>query len=52
MLRIRDSTTGPSEAQVVAGAAVMLVLFFVIVDALGRLALRGADPRLREVASD
>lgn len=52
MLRIRDSTTGPNEAQVVAGAAVMLVLFFVIVDALGRLALRGADPRLREVTSD
>jgi ABC-type dipeptide/oligopeptide/nickel transport system permease component len=38
----------PSEDRVAAGAAVMLVCFFVFIDALGRLALRRADPRLRE----
>jgi ABC-type dipeptide/oligopeptide/nickel transport system permease component len=32
-----------------AGAALMLVLGFVVVDALGQALLRHADPRLREV---
>jgi ABC-type dipeptide/oligopeptide/nickel transport system permease component len=41
----------PSESQIAAGAAVLLLIFFVLTDALGRLLLRQADPRLREVAA-
>ena len=52
MIQVRTGSASPNEAQVVAGATIMLVLFFVVVDALGRLALRGADPRVREIASD
>ena len=52
MIQVRSGAASPSEAQVVAGATIMLVLFFVVVDALGRLALRGADPRVREIASE
>jgi ABC-type dipeptide/oligopeptide/nickel transport system permease component len=52
MVQVRSGSASPGEAQVVAGATIMLVVFFVVVDALGRLALRGADPRLRDVVSD
>ena len=52
MLQVKNGTVSPAESQVAAGATIMLVLFFVVVDALGRLALRGADPRLREVTSE
>ena len=52
MLQVRFGTVNPAESQVAAGATIMLVIFFVVVDALGRLALRGADPRLREVTSE
>ena len=34
--------------QLTAGAVVLLVLLFAGLDALGRIALRGADPRLRQ----
>ncbi len=34
--------------QLTAGAVVLLVLLFAALDALGRVALRGADPRLRQ----
>jgi ABC-type dipeptide/oligopeptide/nickel transport system permease component len=52
MLQVRFGTVSPAESQVAAGATIMLVIFFVAVDALGRLVLRGADPRLREATSD
>lgn len=38
--------------QITAGAMIMFVLFFVITDAAGRLALRSADPRLHEGARE
>lgn len=34
--------------QLTAGAAVLFVLLFAVLDTLGRLALRGADPRLHQ----
>jgi ABC-type dipeptide/oligopeptide/nickel transport system permease component len=48
MLRSAGAITarGANDQQV-AGAAVLLVFVFVAVDAIGRLALRRADPRLR-----
>jgi ABC-type dipeptide/oligopeptide/nickel transport system permease component len=52
MIQVRSGSASPNEAQIVAGATILLVIFFVVVDALGRLALRGADPRLRDVLSD
>jgi peptide/nickel transport system permease protein len=52
MIEVRDGSASPNDTQVVAGATILLVIFFVAIDALGRLALRGADPRLRDVVSD
>jgi hypothetical protein len=40
-------TVSAAPDQVAAGAAVLLVFFFVFTDALGRLVLRRADPRMR-----
>jgi peptide/nickel transport system permease protein len=52
MLQVKNGTINPAEAQLAAGATITLVVFFVVVDALGRLALHGADPRLREVTGE
>ena len=52
IVQVRAGSASPNEAKVVAGATIILVIFFVVVDALGRLALHGADPRVREIASD
>lgn len=52
MLQVRPGVVSPAEDQIMAGAAVLLLVFFVLIDALGRLALRGADPRLRETVSE
>ncbi|HEX6287742.1 MAG TPA: ABC transporter permease subunit [Herpetosiphonaceae bacterium] len=52
MLEINNSgIISPGEGDVAASAAVLFVIFFVLTDALGRLLLRHADPRLREVAA-
>jgi ABC-type dipeptide/oligopeptide/nickel transport system permease component len=52
MLEITNfGTISPAEGELAAGAALMFVLFFVLIDALGRVLLRRADPRLREVAA-
>jgi ABC-type dipeptide/oligopeptide/nickel transport system permease component len=52
MLEINNSgMISPTESEVAAGAAVLFVIFFVLIDALGRVLLRHADPRLREVAA-
>ncbi|HEY0738142.1 MAG TPA: ABC transporter permease subunit, partial [Herpetosiphonaceae bacterium] len=52
MLEINNTGNfGATETEVAAGAAVLFVIFFVLTDALGRVLLRRADPRLREVAA-
>lgn len=52
MLEINNTGNfSPTETEVAAGAAVLFVLFFVLTDALGRVLLRRADPRLREVVA-
>lgn len=52
MLEINNSgNISPTEGEIAAGAAVLFVIFFVLTDALGRVLLRHADPRLREVAA-
>jgi hypothetical protein len=38
--------------QLAVGAAVLLVCLFVVVDAIGRLVLRNADPRMRGGTSE
>lgn len=52
MLEINNTGNfSPTETEVAAGAAVLFVFFFVLTDALGRVLLRRADPRLREVSA-
>jgi ABC-type dipeptide/oligopeptide/nickel transport system permease component len=52
VLRVNYGIVNPADDQVIAGAAMLLLIFFIGVDALGRLALRGADPRLRDGVSE
>jgi ABC-type dipeptide/oligopeptide/nickel transport system permease component len=52
MLHIDRHGIGTAESQVNAGAAAVLVIFFVITDLLGRLLLGRLDPRLQGRATE
>ncbi|HEX5691425.1 MAG TPA: ABC transporter permease [Roseiflexaceae bacterium] len=48
MLQVNFGIVSAANDEMILGAAVLLLCFFVLIDALGRLLLRGADPRLSE----
>jgi ABC-type dipeptide/oligopeptide/nickel transport system permease component len=49
MLNFRPFELGSADIPTATSAALVLVVLFVVVDTLGRLALRYADPRLRDL---